>query len=712
MDGFTQPSKNSHISFYQPWIRTLEQNVTDLGSLLSLLPPTLTVTALSGDLTVQGNLTLAPASTGNLSLVASGSINGMSQAGINQKGGTQIWTASQINLSDADPAKLAGISTPASQLARLYELYNADETIPKDPKTPDPTSPQDNVKYSSGFVSDIALLFAESGSFTDEHGTLQAKQRLHGNSLLHSGDTQPLRLYAQEGTISGLTLFSPKRTQISAAGDITDIGFYLQNLYPSDISYIASGGNIVAYDPFSPLQTLAQNDYKETEGKGLPLQSGDIQGNGPGTFEILAGKNIDLGNGRNDKAGDGIGVGITSIGNARNPALPALPSPGADIVLAAGLNLPSGLSSSGGIGLESFVNTILSGPSGKRYLSELEETMTYSGTQPLKSVTLASLSPGSTDFTTEQKALLELKLFMIALRDNGRDYNNEKAKDYKSYASGKKAISAFFTGTSGEGSVKLWSRDIRTKNKGNITIMAPNGGLSLANTTIGSTPKVPAGIVTEHGGSIDIYTDRSVEIGLGRIFTLRGGDMLIWSDTGDIAAGNAAKTVASAPPTQVIINPQSMNVVTDLSGLATGGGIGVLDTVEGVPPGNVDLVAPSGVIDAGDAGIRSSGNLNLAATKILNADNIAASGSTAGAPPAAPPPAAPNVSGATAASTASAANNAAAQQVAKQAEQQADDSPSLFDIEVLGYGGGEGEDGTDDQKKASSGETPPPQASL
>jgi len=699
MNGFTSPSDKLHISFYQPWLRTLEPTVTDLGVLLSLQPPTLTVTALSGDLTLQGNLTMAPSSTGNLSLVASGSIKGMSQAGLFS--GYQKWITSQINLSDADPASIPGIFTPISQLATLSGTNRSSAAANANVSKPAPPA----------FVSGIKDLFDESGSFTGKYGTLQVKQQLHGNSLLHAGDIKPLRLYAQEGSISGLTLFSPKRTQISAAGDITDIGFYLQNLYPTDISFISSGGTITAFNPSSPLRTLALKDMQDIKNPP-PLQSGDIQGNGPGTFEILAGKNIDLGNGRNDKAGDGIGVGITSIGNARNPALPALPSPGADIVLAAGLNLPSGLSSSGGIRLENFVNTILSGPSGKRYLSELEDTMTYSGTQPLKSVTLASLSPGSTDFTTEQKALLELKLFMIALRDNGRDYNKESANDYKSYASGKKAISAFFTGTSGEGSVKLWSRDIRTKSKGNITIIAPKGGLTLANTTIGSTPKVPAGIVTEHGGSVDIYTDRSVEIGLGRIFTLRGGDMLIWSDTGDIAAGNAAKTVASAPPTQVIINPQSMNVVTDLSGLATGGGIGVLDTVEGVPPGNVDLIAPSGVIDAGDAGIRSSGNLNLAATKILNADNIAASGSTAGAPPTAPPPAAPNVSGATAASTASAANNAAAQQVAKQAEQQADDSPSLFDIEVLGYGGGEGENGIDDQKKASSGESPPPQASL
>jgi filamentous hemagglutinin family protein len=686
MDGFTKPIDNSRISYYQPWLRTLEPNVTDLGALFSLQPPTLNVTSFSGDLTMQGNLTAAPSSSGNLLLFASGSIKGMSQAGLFS--GQQIWTASQINLSDADPAGLAGISTPLSQLATLSGANR--------------TSAAANAAKSD-LASGITDLFAESGSFTGEHGSLQSKQQLHDSQLLHSGDTEALRLYALEGSISGLTLFSPKKSQISAAGDITDIGFYLQNLSPSDISYISSGGTITAYDPLSPLQSLANSD--NVNNLKIPLQSGDIQGNGPGTFEILAAKNIDLGNGPNNA--DGTGVGITSIGNARNPALPFN---GADIVVAAGLNLPSGLLSPGGLGLENFVNTILAGPSGKRYLSELAETMTYSGTQPLQPVTLESFSPDST-LTPEQQALLELQLFTIALRDNGRDYNDETATDYKSYASGRDAIKALFTESSAAGSVTTWSRDIRTKNQGNISIIAPGGGLTLANTAVGST-LAPAGIVTEHGGGINIYTQQNVDIGIGRIFTLRGGDIMIWSDKGDIAAGSSAKTVASAPPTRVLIDPQSLNVLTDLAGLATGGGIGVLATVEGVPPGNVDLIAPDGVIDAGDAGIRSSGNLNLAATKILNADNIAASGSTAGAPPAAPPPAAPNVSGATAASTASAANNAAAQQVAKQAEQQADDSPSLFDIEVLGYGGGEGEEGTDDQKKASAGDTPPPQASL
>ncbi len=65
----------------------------------------------------------------------------------------------------------------------------------------------------------------------------------------------------------------------------------------------------------------------------------------------------------------------------------------------------------------------------------------------------------------------------------------------------------------------------------------------------------------------------------------------------------------SAPPTRVLIDPQSADVKTDLAGLSTGGGIGVLATVAGVPPGDVDLIAPTGVVDAGDAGIRVSGKL-------------------------------------------------------------------------------------------------------
>ena len=113
----------------------------------------------------------------------------------------------------------------------------------------------------------------------------------------------------------------------------------------------------------------------------------------------------------------------------------------------------------------------------------------------------------------------------------------------------------------------------------------------MANTSIGN-PLIPPGIITESGGKVSIFTDGNVDIGIGRIFTLRGGDMMIWSSTGNIAAGSSSKTVASAPPTRVLIDPQSADVATDLAGLATGGGIGVLATVEGVPPATSTFSRP------------------------------------------------------------------------------------------------------------------------
>jgi len=170
---------------------------------------------------------------------------------------------------------------------------------------------------------------------------------------------------------------------------------------------------------------------------------------------------------------------------------------------------------------------------------------------------------------------------------------------------------------------------------------------------------------------------------------LFGGNEVIWSTLGSIAAGSGSRTVHAAPPTRVLIDPQSGDVQNDLAGLATGSGIGVLATLIGVAPGSVDLIAPAGTIDAGDAGIRASGSINIAALHVLNASNIQAGGTTTGVPVAA----APNVGGLTSASSATAASSSTASTVAasQQSATQTQEAviPSLIDVEVLGYGGGE-----------------------
>ena len=688
MNGFTSPANPQNISYYQPWLRLIEPTLSSsLGTLLSLAPPSLSATALSGDITFQGDYTAFPSSTGNIALIASGNINGLTANGGN------LWASSQINLSDANPASIPQVYNPLSIRSQFDDSVN--------------TASQGSMAgyiQSIGFdASGIQSHFAESGSYTGNYGVLQTKELLHDSSLLHASDAVPLQFFALNGGISGLTLFSPKQAEISAGGDITDVGLYIQNTTVNDVSIVSAGGNIIAYDPTSSLQNQAQSET----GFSGPLESGDIQISGPGTLEVLAGGNVDLGNGPNNS--DGTGVGITSIGNSRNPALGSLP--GADIIVSAGVRLPTGLASEGGLTLQKFADTVLSGPEGATYLSELTQTMTYSGDPLSVTITAESFAPGSSQLTDEEKAKLELQLFYIVLRDTGRNHNDPSSPGYGNYKSGEQAIESFFGSSTGNGDVITWFRSIETVNGGNINLFAPGGALTLT-TTASDDSLTPPGIITEGGGGINIYTQNDVSIGIGRIFTLKGGDIMIWSDNGNIAAGASSKTVQSAPPTQVLIDPTSGNVETDLAGLATGGGIGVLETVADVPPGNVDLIAPNGVIDAGDAGIRSSGNLNLAATKILNADNISASGTTAGAPPAAPPPAAPNISGATAGSAAAAANNAAAQSAQTNNNNQSlpEDLPSIIDVEVLGYGGGDGSDSS--TPTTSTGSSVPPQASL
>jgi hypothetical protein len=65
-----------------------------------------------------------------------------------------------------------------------------------------------------------------------------------------------------------------------------------------------------------------------------------------------------------------------------------------------------------------------------------------------------------------------------------------------------------------------------------------------------------------------------------------------------------------------------------------GSGIRTIQTSASEPAGNVDLIAPEGSVNAGDAGIGAAGNINIAAVTVTGVSNINFGGSATGVPPA------------------------------------------------------------------------------
>jgi Filamentous haemagglutinin family outer membrane protein len=162
-----------------------------------------------------------------------------------------------------------------------------------------------------------------------------------------------------------------------------------------------------------------------------------------------------------------------------------------------------------------------------------------------------------------------------------------------------------------------------------------------------------------------------------RVFTLREGDILIWSSQGDIDAGRGAKTVVGAPAPVLRLNADG-RLELDTSGSFTGSGIAVLNA-----DSELDLYAPQGAIDAGEAGIRASGNAFFGAQVIRGADNLQIGGNAVGAPP--PPPTVGATAGLTGASQ-DAANRAAASAGDDEDERRKRRARRTLLLEFLGFG--------------------------
>lgn len=438
---------------------------------------------------------------------------------------------------------------------------------------------------------------------------------LRPSTPTHLGDPKPVRIYAVAGDVKGVNTSSnttstildvSKRAVLKAGRDVSDFAVYIQHTDTADVSSVEAGRDIV----FS-----STNDRREHE---------QIRIGGPGRLEVTAGRNIDL----------GTSGGIVSRGNADNPNLPRA---GADLHLAAGV---------GAKGVD-YLGAV------DRLVAMLEATapddaalwqarwLTGDDTLAIADALAAVKVVDAQDADTQRERVRAL--LFSALRTTGRDSNNAASPYAGDFARGYAALETIFPGISEKtetgdfknyaGEINLFASRVKTERGGDIEFFAPGGDV------IVGLPNTPAalvnvgsnvlGMVAVEKGDIKGASRGDIRVNQSRILTVGGGDVLLWSSEGDIDAGKGKKTASAVPPPVISIDGEG-NVTVELQGAVTGSGIGALES-PGVIAGNVDLIAPKGIVNAGDAGIRA-GNLNIAAQVVLGADNISVSGSSSGTP--------------------------------------------------------------------------------
>ncbi|HBO1409704.1 TPA: filamentous hemagglutinin family protein, partial [Pseudomonas aeruginosa] len=438
---------------------------------------------------------------------------------------------------------------------------------------------------------------------------------------------------------------------------------------PSQISTDASfTGNLFVHDDPNDLSLVQA---------GRDILYGNFNVAGPGTLEISAGRNILM----EDRAA------ITSLG----AVVPGDSRPGADIVLQAG---------AAGADYQAFLERYLDpanlaqagtplaeqpGKVVRTYESELakwlNERFGFAGDAEQAQAFFAGLP-------AEQQRIFARQVYFAELRAGGREYNEVGGVRQGSYLRGRNAIAALFperdpagNPISYEGDIVMYGgAGVHTDFGGDIQLLSPGGRQVFG--IEGEAPPSTAGIVTQGQGDIQAYSRDSILLGQSRIMTTFGGSILAWSAEGDINAGRGSQTTVVYTPPRRIYDAWG-NVSLSPQVPSTGAGIATLNPIPEVAPGDIDLIAPLGTIDAGEAGIRVSGNVNVAALQVVNAANIQTQGQSSGIPLVA----SVNTGALTSASAAASSATQAAEDVSRQQQAAARQRmPSVITVQVLGFG--------------------------
>jgi hypothetical protein len=674
------------------------------GAWFTLWTPTTSVGLFSagGDVAPQATLNHGNSNDNNSSGLYPGTLNLIAATGnIRFLGGTDIdGDANMLELMPSPQGQLEALAgTSIFGMGGIVAMSGADMAMLATPTHPVYGSATDgNASPNAPFVNVNA---ADPIAFGPDTPTTD----------LHAGDSQAALVYAgtdivdlQIGAVQDFgpaSRFHPdpqtwyigaKPFQISAGRDIvgtgTGIGISASSTLAPDFILNDNGNDI------STIQA----------GRDILYQSVDI--GGPGLLDVEAGRNLYQGDKGTlesvgpivdvDTANHSSGAGITAIAGV-GPNGPDY-ADFAKLYFNAANQLPAGSPLAGSGKVPHAYDQEL--------LTWLQQRFGYAGTST-DALTYFLALPN------DQQGVFVRQVYYEELTLGGREFNDPTSTRFQSYLRGRDAIAALFPATDAQGNaiaynggitlfsaqisinptsglpdpvfnpkdtIKQLDGGIHTDFGGAIQILNPGGQTVVG--VEGITPGADGGLITQGSGDIDIYSEGSILLGQSRIMTTFGGDILAWSATGDINAGRGSKTtVVFNPP--LLVYDDTGDITLSPSVPSTGAGIATLAPIPEVPAGDVDLIAPLGTIDAGEAGIRVSGNVNLAALQVVNAANIAVQGKSTGLPLVATV----NVGALTNASAAAAQAAMAAQDVVQRDRNAARQAlPSIFTVRVLGFG--------------------------
>ncbi|MEG3089656.1 filamentous haemagglutinin family protein [Sphingomonas sp. PB4P5] len=502
------------------------------------------------------------------------------------------------------------------------------------------------------------------------------------------GAAGPARFYARDGDIVGLrtgeildfSLLGTTRYEgsrpvwIKAGRDIVNSGTNLGA--PTTLPRLfgdgtnTSTGNLFVHNNETDVSMVSA-------GRDILYSSFSVAG--PGTLELTAGRNILM----EDRA-TVTSIGAIAQGDTRLGASIAMTAGGVALDFAAIRKRyldPANLADPG----RPLADAQNQGKVVKLYSKELgtwlEGRYGFTGTGAAALTYFDALAP-------EQQRVFLRDVYYAELREGGREYNDPDSARFGSYLRGRDMIATLAPDKDAGGAEIVRTGDIlmyggsgvRTNFGGDIQMLVPGGQIVVG--VQGEVPPSTAGLVTQGQGDIQLFSEGSLLMGLSRIMTTFGGDIFAWSEEGDINAGRGSKsTIVFTPPRRTYDAYGNVVLAPDVP--SSGAGIATLNPIPEVAAGDVDLIAPLGTIDAGEAGIRVSGNVNLAALQVINAANIQVQGDSKGIPL----PPVVNVGALTAASSATSSVVAEATRLAERARPKIRPQiPMIITARFVGFG--------------------------